>query len=101
DTQAYPVVPPSGDGAPAVIHSIQSVRMMHGLDGGKAGAEIPPHKSLQHWSSVGVFWLQKRKPVPRADRHRDRFPLRIPAGNSAARALPQRGNQFATSNRSV
>ena len=60
DTQAYPVVPPSGDGAPAVIHSIQSVRMMHGLDGGKAGAEIPPHKSLQHWSSVGVFWLQEK-----------------------------------------
>ncbi|MGN6234178.1 MAG: type VI secretion system baseplate subunit TssF [Trinickia sp.] len=60
DIQTYPVVPPSGDGAAAVIHSIQSVRMMHGPEGGKPGAEIPPHKSLQHWSPVGVFWLQEK-----------------------------------------
>ncbi len=60
DTQAYPVLPPRGDGAAAVIHSIQSVRMMHGPEGGKPGAEIPPHKSLQHWSSVGVFWRQEQ-----------------------------------------
>lgn len=60
ETQTYPVVPPSGDGAAAVIHSIQSVRMMHGPEGGKPGAEIPPYKSLQHWSPVGVFWIQEK-----------------------------------------
>lgn len=60
DTQTYPVVPPSGDGAAAVIHSIQSVRLMHGPEGGKPGSEIPPYRSLQHWSPVGVFWIQEK-----------------------------------------
>jgi type VI secretion system protein ImpG len=60
DAKAYPVVPPSGDGAASVIHSIRSVRMMHGPEGGKPGADIPPYKSLQHWSPVGVFWLQEK-----------------------------------------
>jgi type VI secretion system protein ImpG len=60
DVQAYPVAPPSGDGARAVIQSINSVRIMHGVEGSTPGAEIPPHKSLQHWSPVGVFWLQEK-----------------------------------------
>ena len=60
DVRAYRVTPPDGDGPRAVIHSIDSVRMMHGVDGGTPGAEIPPHKSLQHWSPVGVFWLREK-----------------------------------------
>ncbi|WP_206958095.1 type VI secretion system baseplate subunit TssF [Trinickia acidisoli] len=60
DTSAYPVALPSSDGAPAVIHSIDSVRIMHGVEGGTPGAEIPPHKSLQHESPVGMFWLQEK-----------------------------------------
>ncbi len=60
DTKAYPVLPPNGDGAAAVIHSIRSVRMMHGAEGGKPGVEIPAHHSLQHWSPAGVFWLQEK-----------------------------------------
>ncbi|MGN6086124.1 type VI secretion system baseplate subunit TssF [Trinickia sp.] len=59
DAQTYPVTPPSGDGAASVIHSITSVRMMRGAEGGTPGAEIPAHKSLQHWSPAGVFWLQE------------------------------------------
>ena len=60
ETRTYPVVPPSADGVAAVIHSIQSVRMMHGPEGGKPGAEIPSYRSLQHWSPVGVFWTQEK-----------------------------------------
>ena len=60
DAQTYPIAPPSGDGAAAVIHSIDCVRMMQGVEGGTPGAEIPPYKSLQHWSPVGVFWLQDK-----------------------------------------
>ncbi|CAB3703442.1 type VI secretion system baseplate subunit TssF [Trinickia soli] len=60
DVTTYPVAPPDSETAPAVIRSIDSVRMMHGEEGSKPGAQIPPHHSLQHWSSVGVFWVREQ-----------------------------------------
>ena len=56
----YAVSIPEREGAAAFVHSVDSVRMMHGDEGGKPGAEIPPHRSFRHWSSVGVFWQHER-----------------------------------------
>lgn len=61
DVTTYPVAVPDSETAPNVIRSIDSVRMMHGEEGGKPGAEIPPHRSVHHWSPVGVFWLHERE----------------------------------------
>ena len=56
----YAVSVPEREGAPTCIQSVDSVRMMYGDEGAKPGAEIPPHRSLQHWSSAGVFWQYER-----------------------------------------
>lgn len=56
----YAVSIPEREGAVAYVQSVDSVRMMHGDEGAKPGAEIPPHRSFQHWSSVGVFWQYER-----------------------------------------
>ena len=61
DMLAYPVALPESKAAPAVIHSIDSVRMMHGEEGRTPSVEIPPYRSFQHWSSVGIFWLRERE----------------------------------------
>ncbi|HKT97603.1 MAG TPA: type VI secretion system baseplate subunit TssF [Paraburkholderia sp.] len=60
NVDAWPVAAPAGEGASAVIQSIDSVRMMYGVEGDTPGAEIPPYRSLQHCSRVGVFWQQER-----------------------------------------
>ncbi len=67
DMTAFPVIPLKSKAASSSIHSIDLVRMMHGEGGTTPGAEIPPHRAMQHWSPVGVFWLRERDRWAAAD----------------------------------
>ncbi|WP_118186151.1 type VI secretion system baseplate subunit TssF [Paraburkholderia phosphatilytica] len=73
----YAVALPDGKASRTEIHSIDRVRMIHGEDGDSPGEEIPPHRGLQHWSSIGAFWM----------RERDRLAARSDTGSESAIAL--------------
>ena len=76
---SYPVVlpKPKKAAARAIVHSIDTVRMMLGEEGKAPGDAIPPFHSFQHGSPGGMFWL----------RERDRWTARRAGSERAIRVL--------------
>ncbi|MBN3854820.1 type VI secretion system baseplate subunit TssF [Paraburkholderia sp. Ac-20340] len=59
DTSVYLLCVPDTQAPSVVIHSVDSVRLISD-ERGTPSAQIPPYRSLRHWTPLNVFWSLKQ-----------------------------------------